>query len=170
MLPIRSTKSEIIALSCARRNSRVLLGLREEASAVNVVNKKITVVGWRASKKTAALKARCSFKMVISRLREHYACGQFNSGRMIPPSRWYCPFIFLRLPLSIIPSLGCHPIPLVRTRYIAGRDLATSIRSSFSKGRPPARASVWSPLFYFFSRPNGAFLSPRIIPIEIASR
>lgn len=52
------------------------------------------------AKRDVALKARCSFKMVISRLREHLARGQFNSGWMIAPSHLCCPSIFLRLPLS----------------------------------------------------------------------
>lgn len=54
--------------------------------------------------------------MVISRPREHLARGQFNSGWMIAPSRSYCPFIFLRLPLSI--RRATPPDPRSNTRYI----------------------------------------------------
>lgn len=65
--------------------------------------------------------ARCCFKMVISRPREHFARGQFNSGRMITPSPSsplpspsFCPFIFLHLPLST-QSSNVSRFPFIRT-------------------------------------------------------
>lgn len=62
-------------------------------TTVNVTNKKTADATGRARAKrgppmmTMAFKARYSFKMVISQPREHLACGQFNSGRMIAPFR-----------------------------------------------------------------------------------
>lgn len=110
----------------------------------------------RASKKrllmmAVAFKARYSFKMVISRPREHLARGQFNSGRMIAPSRSYCPFIFLRLPLSIRPTTPADP---VRTRLYPGSDLATSIRLLLFRRAARSRLCEGLILFVFFPPPE----------------
>lgn len=139
-----------------------------------------------------------SFKMVISRPREHLARGQFNSGRMIapsrsrlccsrvPPSRPRPPpiraFLFLSVSPLSIQSARCHPIPLARTCYIPGkRGLArlSIARISFYEGpaRPPARSPL-SDLFVSrtLSLPSplpmarSSLSNPRIIPMEIASR
>lgn len=98
-----------------------------------------------------AFKARCSFKMVISRPREHLARGQFNSGRMIAPSRSYCPFIFLRLPLSIRPTTPPDPI---RTRLCTpGATLRLPSTCFFFEGslvRASAKGRFFHPSFYIF--------------------
>lgn len=151
---------------------------------VNIADKKSAAdsrMRARASKKTTTLKARCSFKMVISRPREHFARGQFNSGRMIARSRFPAaavPFSFLRFSAFVYPGLGCHPIPLVRTRiYTPARPCDFSIARSlcrfffFSNDSPVrrsrrSRASVVQqstfspPPFSFFLAPaNGGALS-----------
>lgn len=145
-----------------------------------------------------ALRARCSFKMVISRPREHFARGQFNSGRMIAPSRslpspLLSLLVFSVSRLCLYPGPGCHPIPLVRTRYIPRArpcDFSIAFALSFLFRRirlsslplPPPDPVALAPLYHRLSRPlsiffphtgaNGAarFLSPRIISMEIASR
>lgn len=109
-----------------------------------------------------AFKARCSFKMVISRPHEHLARGQFNSGRMIAPSRSYCPFIFLRLPLSI---QSATPSDLVRTRYTPRARLCDfHPLASFSKGRSLVRAFAKGRLF----RPSFCTFSPSRAPVALS--
>lgn len=146
---------------------------------MNAANKKTAARQVARAKRSppivaVAFKARCSFKMVISRPHEHLARGQFNSGRMIAPSRSYCPFIFLRLPLSI---QSATPSDLVRTRYTPRARLCDfHPLASFSKGRSLVRAfakgRLFRPSFCTFSplAPQWLFLSPQIISMEIASR
>lgn len=111
------------------------------------------------------MKARCSFKMVISRLREHFARGQFNSGRMIAPSRSYCPtFIFLRLPLPIQTRMSSDSARS-NSLYIPGATLRLPSARSFFEGSPARKSlctidsSPSSPL-YFFPRASMAFSLP----------
>lgn len=123
-----------------------------------------------------ALKARCSFKMVISRLREHLARGQFNSGWMIAPSHLCCPSIFLRLPLStpVRDIIRFRSFKLVL--YTRGATLRLpSARFFFSRKNRLSLAPLYDRFSFisFLSRTPMAlqrFLSPRIISMEIASR
>jgi len=116
-----------------------------------------------ASRKSAALEARCSFKMVISRPREHYARGQFNSGRMIAPSRWCCPFIFLCLPLSIQFGMSSDS---ARSNSLRSRGATLRLPSALPSRRvtPLAVRSILFPLSIFFSRPNGTFSPLELFP------
>lgn len=136
------------------------------------------------AKRDAALKARCSFKMVISRLREHLARGQFNSGWMIAPSHLCCPSIFLRPPLST-PVRG-----IIRFRsfelvlYTRGATLRLPSAHFFFSPRVGSPSPSPSPslsrlctidsfILPFLSRAPMTlqrFLFPRIISMEIASR
>lgn len=127
------------------------------------------------AKRDAALKARRSFKMVISRLREHLARGQFNSGWMIAPSH------LCRVPLFFSVCLCLPGISSDSARsnsfYIPGaRPCDFSVRSFLFFFLLPLQESVgwlsrlctinsllslFSPLF-FVSRSNGTplFLFP----------
>lgn len=125
------------------------------------------------AKRDAALKARCSFKMVISRLREHLARGQFNSGWMIAPSHLCCPSIFLRPPLSTPARdiIRFRSFELVLYTRDATLRLPHPLVSFFPqesarprpRPRPLALAPLYDRLFYlsfFVSRFNDASTFP----------